>query len=177
MNSPSIRKLVLAALFAALTCIATMVIQLRVTPNGYINLGDCIVLLCAWLLSPAYGAAAAGIGSFMADVLSGYAYYAPATLIVKALMALGGGALFRAVSVRGKQRILPACLLSAAAAECIMAGGYYIYEAFFLGLGPVGALASMPGNAIQALGGGACGILVYLLLRRSRALDTLQRFQ
>ena len=32
-------------------------------------------------------------------------------------------------SVRGKQRILPACLLSAAAAEGIMAGGYYIIDA------------------------------------------------
>lgn len=98
MNHQSLRRLVLSALFAALACIATLVIQLHVSPNGYINLGDCIVLLCGWLLSPAYGAAAAGIGSAMADILSGYAYYAPATLVVKALMALLGGMAFRAVS-------------------------------------------------------------------------------
>ena len=70
MKQDSLSKLVVAALFAALVCIATMVIQLRVTPTGgYVNLGDCIVLLCAWLLPPSYGMAAAGVGSMMADVI------------------------------------------------------------------------------------------------------------
>ena len=176
MNHQSLRRLVLSALFAALACIATLVIQLHVSPNGYINLGDCIVLLCGWLLSPAYGAAAAGIGSAMADILSGYAYYEPATLVVKALMALLGGMAFRAVSSHGRHRILAACVLSALISECIMAGGYYLFEAFVLGLGPVGALISMPGNVIQALGGGISGIVAYLLLRRSGALDLLNDF-
>lgn len=57
-----------------------------------------------------------------------------------------------------------------------MAGGYYLFEAFVLGLGPVGALISMPGNVIQALGGGISGIVAYLLLRRSGALDLLNDF-
>lgn len=173
MKQDSLSKLVMAALFAALTCIATLVIQLRVTPTGgYVNLGDCLVLLCAWLLAPVYGMAAAGIGSMMADIISGYAVYAPATLIIKGLMALASGAIFRWCTRHAKNRrtMLAGCLLSAVAAETIMSCGYCGYEAWVLGLGPA-ALLGMPGNILQA----ACGIVsstaVYSLLQRSRALE------
>lgn len=64
-------KLVFAALFAALTTVATMFIHYT-TLKGYIHLGDCMVLLSGFLLGPVYGAAAGGIGSMLADVFSGY---------------------------------------------------------------------------------------------------------
>ena len=168
MQQSSVKKLVLAALFAALTCVATMIIQIRITPNGYVNLGDCLVLLCAWFLPPFYGAAAAGIGSMLADLLCGWAHYAPATFLIKLLMALCAGFLFRRISSANK-RILSACIVSAAAAECIMAGGYYIYEAYFLGLGSA-ALLSMPGNALQAAFGICSATAVFSLLRRNSLL-------
>ncbi len=38
-----VRKLVAAALLAALACGATMVIQIPSPIGGYLNLGDCIV--------------------------------------------------------------------------------------------------------------------------------------
>ena len=91
MKQTPLSRLVMAALFAALTCIATLVIQLRVAPTGgYVNLGDCGVLLSAWLLSTPYAVAAAAVASALADLVAGYAYYAPATLVIKALMALLG---------------------------------------------------------------------------------------
>ena len=46
MNDKKIRKLVFTALLAALTCVATMVIQIPAPVSGYVNLGDCVVLLC-----------------------------------------------------------------------------------------------------------------------------------
>ncbi|MBR6616808.1 MAG: ECF transporter S component, partial [Oscillospiraceae bacterium] len=89
MKHQNIQKLVFSALLASLTCVCTMVIQIPgLTTGGYINLGDSIVLLCAWYAGGFYGAAAAGIGSMMADIFSGYAVYAPATFVIKALMAL-----------------------------------------------------------------------------------------
>lgn len=167
MQTTPVKKLVLSALFAALTCAATLVIQLRITPNGYINLGDCLVLLCAWMLPPGYGAAAAGIGSMLADLLAGYAQYAPATCLIKAFMALCAGFLFRKITACKKRNLLVGCILSAIAAECIMAGGYYLFEAYALGLGPA-ALLSMPGNAIQAVCGIVSGTSVYLILQRNK---------
>ena len=59
MNNQKVRKLVLSALMAALVYVATSIIQIPSPVNGYVNLGDCFVLLSGWLLGPWYGAAAA----------------------------------------------------------------------------------------------------------------------
>ena len=50
------KKIILAALFAALTCAATMSIRIP-TPGtgGYIHPGDAIVILSGVILGPAYG--------------------------------------------------------------------------------------------------------------------------
>ena len=40
-----IKKLVTASLLAALTCVATMIIKIPSPMKGYLNLGDCVVLL------------------------------------------------------------------------------------------------------------------------------------
>ena len=71
MTDKKLHRLVLAALFTALTTVMTMVIQVPSPMQGYVNLGDCGVLLSAWVLGPAWGGAAAGIGSMLADLLSG----------------------------------------------------------------------------------------------------------
>lgn len=97
-DSRSSVKITMTALFAALCCIATMVIQIPTPTNGFINLGDCIVLISGYLLGPVYGALAAGIGSMLADILSGYAYYAPATFIIKAVMAVCAYYLYKALT-------------------------------------------------------------------------------
>lgn len=60
------------------------------------NLGDTVVLLGAYLLGGAYGATAGGIGPALADLISGYTAYVPATLVIKTLMALLAAAIYRA---------------------------------------------------------------------------------
>ena len=81
VNNSKTKKLVMAALLAALCCVATMIIKIPSPLKGYLNLGDCVVLLSGWLLSPVYGFLAAGVGSALADIFSGYVTYAPATLV------------------------------------------------------------------------------------------------
>ena len=56
------QRIVIAAMMASLVCVATMVVKIPSPLNGYLNLGDCVVLLAGWMLSPAYGFLAAGIG-------------------------------------------------------------------------------------------------------------------
>ena len=67
-------QLCLTAVFMALICVATMVIQIPI-PLGYAHLGDCMILLATYLLGPVAGMLASGIGSAMADILTGYANY------------------------------------------------------------------------------------------------------
>ncbi len=80
MTGKNIRKLVLAALLAALTAVATMIIRIPTPTQGYIHLGDGMVLICGILLGPGLGALAAGIGSMMADLIGGYMAWVPGTL-------------------------------------------------------------------------------------------------
>ena len=62
-------------MFAALSCAATMVIQIPIA-TGYLNFGDGLCLLAGWILGPWYGFAAAGLGSALADLLAGHAQQA-----------------------------------------------------------------------------------------------------
>lgn len=89
------KNLAFAAVFAALCFTGTFVIVIPL-PYGYFNAGDVFVLLAGWCLGPVYGAAAA-VGSSLADVLSGFALYAPATFVIKGADALVAWAVYRAI--------------------------------------------------------------------------------
>lgn len=166
MEKGKVKKLVLAALCAALTATATMVIQIPSPLGGYVNLGDCMVLLSAWLLGPAAGAAAGGLGSALADILTGYGYYAPGTLLIKAVMALAAGLVFSHTTGKGK---LTRRLVGGVLAEIIMVAGYFGYAAVILGHG-LGAAAGVPGNLVQGAAALAAALALAQLLQRSGAL-------
>ena len=87
-------RLVMVALMVCLVMIATLSIRIP-SPftQGYVHLGDTMIFLSVLLLGKKGGAVAAGLGSALADVLGGYAAYAPWTLLIKALMAIIMGAL------------------------------------------------------------------------------------
>lgn len=155
-------KLVYTALFTALTTVATMVIQVPSPMSGYVNLGDAMVLLSAWILGPVYGTAAAGIGSMLADLLSGYAYYAPGTLVIKSGMAVVAALVFDRLREKTKGKRL-AEIISGLLAECVMVAGYFGYAGLLLGNGWSAAL-SIPGNVIQGGFGVVVSTAVYLAL-------------
>lgn len=161
MKANSTFKIILTSLFAALICVATMLIRIP-TPvtNGYANLGDGVILLCAFLFTPGYAVAAAAIGSMLADVLAGYMAYAPGTLLVKGLVALIAALIARRFSGAQEGRKLFLVRLTAGIiAELFMVLGYFLYESLILSYG-VGAAASIPANLCQ----GAVGVIVALVL-------------
>lgn len=158
MNSKKIKTMTLAALLAAFACVATMLIQVPTPTKGYVNLGDCIVNISAWLLGSVYGAAAAGIGSAMADVISGYIVYAPATLIIKGLMAVVSFLVYRAVSKKANSVF--SRIAAAVTAEIIMVAGYGVFEAFIYGSAAT-ALLGVSGNLIQGLMGVISSVVIY----------------
>lgn len=149
-------RIVMAALLAALVCVATMLIKVPSPLKGYLNLGDGIVLLCGWLLSPMYGFFAAGIGSGLADFFAGYAVYVPATFLIKGLMAVIAHGVFWLLSKR--MRNIPAWILAGSLAEIEMVLGYYVFEGVLYGF--IESLVNIPANAVQ----GAAGILLGVAL-------------
>jgi len=166
MNNNRTKKIVFSALMAALTTAATMVIHIPSAFSGYIHLGDGMVLLSGMLLGPMAGAAAGGIGSMIADLLSGYAFYAPATLIIKALAAFSGGYLYRHLPSRGRTgsfRPLP-FLAAGLVCSAVVTGGYFIFELAVYSL--PASLSNIPFNLVQNLFSLiAAGALLPVLLR------------
>lgn len=154
----------MAALMAALTCVATIIIKIPSPLKGYINLGDCIVLLSGWLLSPMWGFLAAGLGSALADVLSGYLIYGPATFLIKGLMALA--AFYGFKLLKNKCGNLASRIISGIAAEVVMLVGYFLFAGILYGFGP--AMVNIPANAVQGVAGIIIGILFVKILEKSK---------
>ena len=150
------KKIVITALMAAMVCVATMIVKIPSPMKGYLNIGDCIVLLCGWLLAPGYGFAAAGLGSALADLFSGYIVYAPATFLIKGSMTLIAFSCFKLINKRmGK---LPSQIIGAVLAEVVMVLGYYVFEGFMYGFIP--SAVNIPANAVQ----GAAGLILGIIL-------------
>ncbi|MCL2342597.1 MAG: ECF transporter S component [Firmicutes bacterium] len=161
MKNSKTARLVTASLLTAACFVATTFISFRSPVQGNINAGDAIVLLSAFLLGPYYGAAAAGIGSALSDLLAGYTVYAPATLVIKALMAVVAALVFRAL---GKKHLLAGAIVGALAAEAIMIGGYFLFDTAVFGIAV--ALPNVLTNGIQAAFAIAVGVPLFLAVRR-----------
>ena len=136
------------ALMAAVVCVMTMVIQIPI-PLGYAHLGDAFILLTVAFLGRREGVWAGGLGSAMADLLTGYTQWVIPTFIIKALLAWIAGTLmfekdggFRMFSVRNA--------LAAVASMAWMVIGYVVAGAFLYGSMAAG-LASGPGLIVKSI--------------------------
>lgn len=164
------KKLVVAALMAALTCAATMVIKIPTPTFGYIHPGDGLVLLCGIVLGPVGGALAAGIGSMLADVFSGYMSFALGTLIIKALTAAIAGLLFRrirAVQSGSTGSSYAGIITGGVLGELFMVIGYLFYEtllAVISGSALAAAFTASAAGVIFNIVQGVVGIVLAIIL-------------
>ncbi len=168
-------RLVFAAMFAALICVATMVIQIPSPMNGYVNFGDCFILVAAWVLGSVYGFAAGGIGSAFADLFSGYIHYVPATFLIKGLTAVAAALIARWFAKKSPRLKLIGYISGAFCGELIMVIGYFGYAALIFGEG-FGAWASVPGNAVQGVFGMVVGVIVIQILSSAKVLNKAERY-
>lgn len=164
MNT-NLKKLVMTALFAALACVATMVIRIP-TPGtgGYIHPGDAVVILSGILLEPTYGFLAGGIGSALADLLGGYFIYVPITFLIKGLIALLSGLIYQQMTATKRTRYT-AVILSGIIDIILVTGGYFLCESILYGA--AAAAASIFPNVIQGFGGLILSVILYPALIRS----------
>ncbi len=144
MKHKSIYKIALCALFTALVFVATYFIAIPMPAVGYVNLGDAFVSLSCWVLGP-IGAICAGVGSALADLMLGYAIYAPATLVIKASMSISCYFIFKVFKKFSSYPI--SLIVSALVAELIMILGYFLFEGILYGFGT--AVLNILFNTIQ----------------------------
>lgn len=153
------RKLTMAAVMAALIFVVTFLVRIPIpaTNGGYLNLGDTVIFICAYLLGGPIAAAAAGVGSALADMASGYAIYAIPTLIIKGLMGF-------VVGVITKRHGFGFYALACVTGGGIMVLGYAVFEYF--AFGPGNMLAGLPFNLIQWAVSVAVALAFYSGMRR-----------
>lgn len=155
-------KLVLAAIFCAMVFTMTW-IAIPTPPFGNVNLGDCMILLAAFLLGGPYAILSAGIGAMLCDIASGYTIYAPGTFFIKALMVCVILLMTKYIFKANKPVAL---IVSGILAELVMVVGYLVYEAFILGYGIV-AIANVPFNLVQGTINLIVAILLYAMLGKA----------
>ncbi len=143
-------KIILAGLMMAMIVVATMMIVIP-SPGGYIHLGDAMIFLAVLILGWRYGAVAAGVGSALADILVGYAAWAPWTLVIKGIMAAVMGLfILKAMQKPGKTILgVPVYqLLGMILAGLFMVVGYYIAQGIIYG-NFIAAAVGIPLNIVQ----------------------------
>lgn len=169
MKNQKLKLTIISALFAALVCVATMVIKIPTPLNGYINLGDCVILVASFTLPCGYGFLAAGIGSALADILSGYTAYAPATFIIKGIMVLVVYLVTKLLK-SDKQNLVK--IVAGVLAELWMVLGYYIFEGFMYGFSA--SLANIPMNLIQGVAGLILAFVLVRVLEKQKVLEKIE---
>ena len=154
------KDIVLCGILMAMTTVMTMIVQIPVIgAHGYVNMGDTVVLFTALYLGKKQGAVVGGVGSALADLISGYGVYAPVTLIAKGLEGFICGLIAEKVSGR-KGRIIGTVV-----GGVIMVSGYFIGEIFMYGLKT--SAAAVPANSMQALFGIVTSLIIYVGVSRA----------
>lgn len=154
----SVRLLVISSLLAAFICVATLIVKIPTPFKGYVNLGDCLVLLSGWMLPPVFAFFSAAIGSALADLFAGYAVYIPATFLIKGLTAISAYYCCRVLSRKLSDTVSK--VISGVSAETVMVFGYYVFEGCIYGFVP--SLANVFPNIIQ----GAVGLCLAIVLMK-----------
>ena len=151
MKNNHTKLLCISGIFTALVFVITAYLHIP-TYNGYVHCGDGFIILAACILPMPYSIAVGVIGAFLADVITGYAIWAPGSMIIKGLIALLFSAKTKKIlSLRNLIMLFPAAIVSAL--------GYYLYEALIMA-SFVASLAGIPGSLVQALASSLVFVLI-----------------
>ncbi len=144
-----VTTLLLTAIFMAIIAVTIIFIKIPIPfTQGFVNLGDGVIFLGLLILGWKYGAIAAGIGAALGDILSGYAVWAPWTLIIKIAMILVAGLIIEKSPAKNNWIIIMAMSLGG----IVMMGGYYLAEGIMYG-NFITPIVALPWNGGQIIVG------------------------
>ena len=157
MKKNHTKLMCMSGIFSALVFVITAYLHIP-TYNGYVHCGDGFIFIAACMLPMPYSIVVGVLGAMLADLLTGYAIWAPGSMIIKGLLAL----LFtcksnKIITKRNLIMLLPAALISAA--------GYYLYEALITG-SFIASLAGIPGSFVQALASSIAYVVMGMAMDR-----------
>ena len=141
------KQIALDAMFVALTLVFTACVNIQIPSfggaGGLIHLGNVPLFIAAMVYGKRTGTLAGALGMGLFDIISGWAAWAPCTIITCGLMGFVVGAICR------NKKSMVTKIAAIFAALAIKLAGYFIFEGFIMGSGAAAALKSVPGNIIQ----------------------------
>ncbi len=95
-NRTILLNIAIIGIFTALETIMTATVAIPIpASSGYFNIGEGIIYFVSILFGPFIGAFVGGVGAAFADILGGYAIFAPGTFIAKGAEGFVVGLLFK----------------------------------------------------------------------------------
>lgn len=151
-----VKKIAVTGVFAAMIFALTFFVKVPVA-SGYVHFGDALIYLCAGFIGGPWALLAGAVGGLLADLIGGYVMYAPATAIIKALIAVPF-----VLAYKDKEKLLsPITALMTIPSGMITVGGYFIAD---LIIDKAYAVVDIPGNVIQVAGSAVVFIVIALAL-------------
>ena len=142
MKDQKIRLMCITGIFTAIVFVFTAYLHIP-SHTGYTHVGDGFIYLAACMLPLPYAMFVGAGGALLADCLTGYAIWAPGSIIIKTVAVLFfSRKSAHIISVRNLLALIPAWAI------CI--GGYYLYEALITG-NFAAPLAGIPGYITQSV--------------------------
>ena len=164
MKDQKIRLMCIAGIFTAIVFVFTAYLHIP-SHTGYTHVGDGFIYLAACVLPLPYAMFVGAGGALLADCLTGYAIWAPGSIIIKTVAVLFfSRKSARIISIRNLLALIPAC------AVCI--GGYYLYEALITG-NFVAPLSGIPGYITQSVLSSILFVVAGLAMDKLNAKNTL----
>ena len=164
MKDQKIRLMCIAGIFTAIVFVFTAYLHIP-SHTGYTHVGDGFIYLAACMLPMPYAMFVGAGGALLADCLTGYAIWAPGSIIIKTVAVLFfSRKSARIISLRNLVALIPAW------AVCI--GGYYLYEALITG-NFVAPLSGIPGYITQSVLSSILFVVAGLAMDKLNAKNTL----
>ncbi len=155
----SVKELCKAGVFAAVIFLLTAYLHIP-SHTGYTHVGDTFVYLAGCFLSTPYAIMAGVIGGVLADLLSGFAIWAPGTAVIKGVTVLF-------FSAKGKKILTRRNGVALLVADVFCIGGYYLYDALLTGNFIVPILG-IPGYITQSVLSNLLFIVIGFILDKQK---------
>ena len=142
MKRNKLKLMCVSAMLTAAVFVLTAYLHIP-SHTGYVHIGDGLIYIAACILPLPYASFVGVCGALLADCLTGYAVWAPASAVIKFVIVL----IFsrkkkKIICVRNLASLLPAGIVNVL--------GYYLYEAA-ISRNLVAPLAAVAGNVMQSI--------------------------
>lgn len=152
MQNNKVFKMAATAMLTAMIFLLTRFVTIPLAV-GYVHFGDALVYITASVIGGPYALFAAAVGEALADITAGWVAYAPATMIIKILIALP----FVFVHKKSDRILTPITALLTIPSGIITVAGYFAADMI---IDKAYAFTNIAGNAVQAVGSAVIFIIL-----------------